>query len=194
MVHNPDNEMLAFGTPALSISQRLASARSIWALPVTGFRHTMSLREKARLANSATTSSPTSKQRWQIDAPTTASIPHLSAPSSTIVSMAFATIPFTVPFHPAWTAAISPLLGSHSNIGTQSAVNTPIATFGSRVTSASTSVGGVGGMLSITATLVLWVCRAVTMCSVPSRVRRRLRQSSTCAGLSPVYPQQLNSE
>lgn len=26
MVHNPDNEMLAFGTPALSISQRLASA------------------------------------------------------------------------------------------------------------------------------------------------------------------------
>ena len=119
---------------------------------------------------------------------------YLSAPSSTIVSMAFATIPFAVPFHPAWTAAISPLLGSHSNIGTQSAVNTPIATFGSRVTSASTSVGGVGGTLSITVTLVLWVCRAVTMCSVPSRVRRRLRQSSTCAGLSPVYLQQLNSE
>src|SRR3990170_2643750 len=63
-----------------------------------------------------------------MDGPMAAVIVLRSEPNFIIIaSRAFLTIPFTVPFHPVWTIPITFLTGSASNIGTQSAVKTPMA-------------------------------------------------------------------
>ena len=184
------------GTPAASRTARLAARKSICALPVDALRSTMACKSKRAFSNSATTSSPTSKQPWQMLGPIAAWRRSARAPWRHISFTTAAAMRPTVPRQPAWATAMTPACSSTRTIGTQSAVFTPITTPRRVVTSASTPSSAVSCLSmsserknsSMTATRHEWVCRGMIRSSrsTPSCIASVMRASSTRKASSPT--------
>ena len=195
-LHSPFHVMFSGFSPALSSTSLFASCRWICALPVAALRRLMALAENPCATNCSNTSSPTSKQSWQMLAPITATMRERSAPNRSIASTVRAAILPTVPRQPACATPKTPASASASEIFTQSAVFTPMHTPPRRVTSASTACrramrsewGRTISASSTTATLQVCVWRGITKRSglMPRAAHSALRQASTWARSSAV--------
>jgi hypothetical protein len=111
-----------------------------------------------------------------------------SAPSSTIASTVRSRTPPMAPFQPACAAPMTPAPPSANSTGAQSAVSTPRARPGSRVTMASASGAASGAQgRSTRTTRSEWIWKQVTRCSasLPRRAMARARFSPTSAWRSP---------
>jgi hypothetical protein len=191
-VHSGPASIASRGTPARSSSTTFAAFRSTCHLPATppgDGATTASPVPPSAVLTASTTSAPTSKQHGPIAGPSAIRRSPGRAPKSAAsVRTTAGNTPATVPRQPACAAATAPVRGSTTIAGMQSATNTPSATPGSFVQSASASTRATasGSSPARTCTTVAPCTWRATKSGPPRPAARssRRRFSATLAGTS----------